>query len=574
MPTVAQESIPAPLAPRLADEQQQKVLEAPRGERLAALAAALGVDENEALSITAGAAGLDIATNLETDPGARGLLPARLVHDFQIIPIRFDAPVSAEGDPEPTAATPLHLASAWPPDPAMADWLRTFTPRPLVWHLAVPERVHQLIIENFGVGSGALEDSDEGYVAPEAQRDAEADVDEDAAVVRFVTDVITQAVDDQATDIHFEPQEGQLRIRYRVDGLLVPVSVPENLLRFQDAIISRVKIMARLNISERRLPQDGRINFKSGGTTLDIRVSTIPTIYAESISLRLLNKKKEAYTMDKLGMSAEEQSQIKSILDYPHGIILVTGPTGSGKSTSLNAFLRQINSTDLRIITIEDPIEYEVPGVNQMQVRSEIGLTFASALRHVLRQAPDVIMVGEIRDRETADIAIRASLTGHLVFSTLHTNDAPGAITRLVDMGIEPFLVASAIELVIAQRLVRRLCPECNRVAPISKIKLLESLAILGCNPAEAESVTTLRAPVGCDRCRGTGYRGRIGLFEIFRLNEEMHSLVLKRESTRTLALSAREHGMRTLGQSGWDKVKAGYTTLDEVLRVITVAEK
>ena len=574
MPTVAQESIPAPLAPRLADEQQQKVLEAPRGERLAALAAALGVDENEALSITAGAAGLDIATNLETDPGARGLLPARLVHDFQIIPIRFDAPVSAEGDPEPTAATPLHLASAWPPDPAMADWLRTFTPRPLVWHLAVPERVHQLIIENFGVGSGALEDSDEGYVAPEAQRDAEADVDEDAAVVRFVTDVITQAVDDQATDIHFEPQEGQLRIRYRVDGLLVPVSVPENLLRFQDAIISRVKIMARLNISERRLPQDGRINFKSGGTTLDIRVSTIPTIYAESISLRLLNKKKEAYTMDKLGMSAEEQSQIKSILDYPHGIILVTGPTGSGKSTSLNAFLRQINSTDLRIITIEDPIEYEVPGVNQMQVRLEIGLTFASALRHVLRQDPDVIMVGEIRDRETADIAIRASLTGHLVFSTLHTNDAPGAITRLVDMGIEPFLVASAIELVIAQRLVRRLCPECNRVAPISKIKLLESLAILGCNPAEAESVTTLRAPVGCDRCRGTGYRGRIGLFEIFRLNEEMHSLVLKRESTRTLALSAREHGMRTLGQSGWDKVKAGYTTLDEVLRVITVAEK
>jgi type II secretory ATPase GspE/PulE/Tfp pilus assembly ATPase PilB-like protein len=209
-----------------------------------------------------------------------------------------------------------------------------------------------------------------------------------------------------------------------------------------------------------------------------------------------------------------------------------------------------------------------------MQVRAEIGLTFASALRHVLRQDPDVIMVGEIRDRETADIAIRASLTGHLVFSTLHTNDAPGAITRLVDMGIEPFLVASAIELVIAQRLVRRLCPECNRAEPVTRVKLLESLAILGCNPAEAETVTSLRAPVGCDRCRGTGYRGRIGLFEIFRLNEDMHTLVLQRESTRTLALSAREHGMRTLGQSGWEKIKAGYTTLDEVLRVITVAEK
>jgi type II secretory ATPase GspE/PulE/Tfp pilus assembly ATPase PilB-like protein len=570
----ALEFLPESIAARLTDEQRQAVLESPRGGRLAALAAALGRGEDEVLPELAKAAGLDIATNLETDPGARGLLPARLVHDFQIIPIRHGAPESPEGEPEATPSTPLHLASAWLPDPSMADWLRTFTPRPLAWHLAIPERVHQLIIENFGVGSGALEDSDEGYVAPEALASTEAEVDEDAAVVRFVTDVITQAVNDQATDIHFEPQEGQLRIRYRVDGLLVPVSVPENLLRFQDAIISRVKIMARLNISERRLPQDGRINFKAAGTTLDIRVSTIPTIYAESISLRLLNKKKEAYTMDKLGMSADEQEQIKKVLDYPHGIILVTGPTGSGKSTSLNAFLRQINSTELRIITIEDPIEYEVPGVNQMQVRSEIGLTFASALRHVLRQDPDVIMVGEIRDRETADIAIRASLTGHLVFSTLHTNDAPGAITRLVDMGIEPFLVASAIELVIAQRLVRRLCPECARMKPVARVKVLESLAILGCNPAEAEGITELRAPVGCDRCRGTGYRGRIGLFEIFRLNEEMHTLVLKRESTRTLAQSAREHGMRTLGQSGWEKIRAGHTTFDEVLRVITVEAK
>jgi len=399
-------------------------------------------------------------------------------------------------------------------------------------------------------------------------------VDEEAAVVRFVSDVISQAVEDQATDIHFEPQEGQLRIRYRVDGLLVPVPVPENLLRFQDAIISRLKIMARLNISERRLPQDGRINFRADSTVLDIRVSTIPTIYAESISLRLLNQKKEAYTMDRLGMSAEEQRQITQILDYPHGIILVTGPTGSGKSTSLNAFLRKINSTDLRIITIEDPIEYEVPGVNQMQVRPEIGLTFADALRHVLRQDPDVIMVGEIRDKDTAEIAIRASLTGHLVFSTLHTNDAPGAITRLVDMGIEPFLVASAIELVIAQRLVRRLCSDCSRLEPVNKIKLRESLAILGCNEEESDWVESLKLPVGCDRCRGTGYRGRIGIFEIFRLNDEMHELVLKRESTRTLTDCARRHGMRTLGQSGWEKVKAGHTTLEEVLRVVTVAEK
>ncbi len=565
-------ALPAALDARLTDEQRVALAEALREKRLSVLSTALALTETETLGLLAEAASLDVATNLEIDPTARGLLPARLAHEFQIIPIRLrtEAELTDPNDPH----APLHLATAWLPDEIMTDWLRTFTARPLVWHLAVPERIHQLIIENYGVGSGSLEDSDDSYVAPETQIQAEEVVDEDAAVVRFVSDVISQAIEDQATDIHFEPQEGQLRIRYRVDGLLVPVPVPENLLRFQDAIISRLKIMARLNISEKRLPQDGRINFRAGTTDLDIRVSTIPTIYAESISLRLLNQKKEAYTMERLGMSAQEQAQITQILDYPHGIILVTGPTGSGKSTSLNAFLRKINSTDLRIITIEDPIEYEVPGVNQMQVRPEIGLTFADALRHVLRQDPDVIMVGEIRDKDTAEIAIRASLTGHLVFSTLHTNDAPGAITRLIDMGIEPFLVASAIELVIAQRLVRRLCPECSRPEPVNKIKLRENLAILGCTEEEAASIDTLKAPVGCDRCRNTGYRGRIGIFEIFRLNDEMHELVLARESTRTLTECARKHGMRTLGQSGWEKVKAGHTTLDEVLRVITVAEK
>jgi len=582
MSPLVQDSLPASLAERLNEEQRQAMAGLPREQRLVYLGTALGMDENTILAAVAEAAGLDVATNLEPDPDSRGLLPARLVNDFQIIPIRFGAPAepaaSGDGDSEEAEVDPdtlpLHLASAWLPDETLNDWIRTFTARPVVWHLGVPERVHQLIIENYGVGSGSLEDTDDGYVAPEALQQTEEIVDEDAAVVRFVTDVITQAVEDQATDIHFEPQEGHLRIRYRVDGLLVPVPLPENLLRFQDAIISRLKIMSRLNISEKRLPQDGRINFKARGTTLDIRVSTIPTIYAESISLRLLNKKKEAHTMEKLGMTRSEQEQVIKVLDYPHGIILVTGPTGSGKSTSLNAFLRKINATDLRIITIEDPIEYEVPGCVQMQVRPEIGLTFADALRHVLRQDPDVIMVGEIRDKDTAEIAIRSSLTGHLVFSTLHTNDAPGAITRLVDMGIEPFLVASAIELVIAQRLVRRLCPECAKPKAVTKIELQEKLAILECDPAEAEAVSELMEPVGCDRCRGTGYRGRIGLFEIFRLNEELHELVLKRESTRTLADCAKRHGMRTLAQSGWEKVKLGHTTLDEVLRVITVTEK
>lgn len=576
--TLTSSMLPAALVERLTEEQRQAISEAPRGHRLHTVAQYLKITEPEALTALAIASELAVASNLEADDAALNVLPARLVHDYQIVPILYRGGTRApmgeppRSDDDPNA--PLHLATAWPADDVMVDWIKTFTNRPLVWHLGVPEKIHQLILQHFGVGSGSLEDSEDSYVAPETAAQAEADVDEDAAVVRFVSDVISQAVADDATDIHFEPQEGQLRIRYRVDGLLVQVPVPENLLRFQDAIISRLKIMARLNISERRLPQDGRINFRANNTVLDIRVSTIPTIYAESISLRLLNQKKEAYNMDKLGMSAGEQGEITKILDYPHGIVLVTGPTGSGKSTSLNAFLRKINSPELRIVTIEDPIEYEVPGVNQMQVRPEIGLKFSDALRHVLRQDPDVIMVGEIRDLDTAEVSIRASLTGHLVFSTLHTNDAPGAITRLIDMGIEPFLVASAIELVIAQRLVRRLCPDCSKPEPISKLRLRDTLSILGLDPSNAEGIEALKSPVGCDRCRSTGYRGRIGIFEILKPNDELHELILKRESTRTLTLCARSHGMRTLQQSGWEKVVAGHTTLDEVLRVITVTEK
>ncbi len=551
-------------------DQLRQLLEAPRGDRQELLAVFRQADSAAILPFLASATGLPIATGLTADTDAVAALPARLVHDYQILPIR-SAP-AATNETAPVNA-PLNLATAWPPDDEMRDWIATFTPRRIRWHLAPADRLRQLVIENYGVGAGSIEDSDEPDTFASGQS-LNIEADADAAVVRFVRDIIGQAVEDGATDIHFEPQEGQLRIRYRVDGLLVPVSVPENLLRYQDAIISRLKIMARLNISEKRLPQDGRINFRAGENTLDIRVSTIPTIYAESVSLRLLNQKREAYTMERLGMDADEQAQITKILDYPHGIVLVTGPTGSGKSTSLNAFLRKINSTDLRIVTVEDPIEYEVPGANQMQVRPEIGLTFASALRHVLRQDPDVIMVGEIRDRETADIAIRASLTGHLVFSTLHTNDAPGAITRLVDMGIEPFLVASAIELVIAQRLVRRLCVDCASRTPISPVKLRDTLAILGLDPSLAEGVTEVPHPVGCERCRGTGYRGRIGLFEIFKPDDSVHDLIVQRGSTRTLAKAARDHGMRTLEHSGWTKVMAGHTTLDEVLRVITVAEK
>ncbi len=568
MPAATMDTLPAALAARLAEPARKALDESLREKRLSLLASGLHLSEAAALAALADATGLPLLDAPQVDKDALATLPARLAHEYQIVPVKKGEPGSGA---QPSTLSPhLHLATPWPPDAIVADWVATFTPRAVRWHLAPADRVQSLINENYGVGSGSLDDADEDSLTPTTSaNDLEADAD--AAVVRFVTEVITQAMAENATDIHFEPQEGELTIRYRVDGLLVPVPLPENLLRFQDAIISRLKIMARLNISEKRLPQDGRIDFRANGASLDIRVSTIPTIYAESVSLRLLNQRKQAYSMDGIGLTPAEQAQIVKVLDYPHGIILVTGPTGSGKSTSLNAFLRKIHSPELRIVTIEDPIEYEVPGANQMQTRAEIGLTFASALRHVLRQDPDVIMVGEIRDLETAEIAIRASLTGHLVFSTLHTNDAPGALTRLTDMGVEPFLVASAVELVIAQRLVRRLCPDCAKREAVDRSALRATLESLQIDPAEADSVTELAAPVGCRSCRQTGFRGRIGLFEILQ-PKPLHDLIIRRESSKALGQLARQHGMRTLQQSGWERVKSGQTSLQELLRTISAS--
>ncbi len=564
------DALPASLTDRLSEAALKSLQECVREKRLALLATSLGLNEAGALEALARTIDLPVLEAPKIDPEALLVLPARLAHEFQVVPVMPPDAAAAQNS-APPAAGPLHLATPWPPNATIADWIATFTPRALAWHLAPADRVQLLINENYGVGSGSLDDADESGLAP-AGASTELEADADAAVVRFVTEVISQAVDENATDIHFEPQEGELCIRYRVDGLLVPVPVPENLLRFQDAIISRLKIMARMNISERRLPQDGRIDFRSNGAALDIRVSTIPTIYAESVSLRLLTQRKQAYTMGGIGLTPPEQALIDKVLGYPHGIILVTGPTGSGKSTSLNAFLRKINSRDLRIVTIEDPIEYEVPGANQMQTHAEIGLTFASALRHVLRQDPDIIMVGEIRDLETAEIAIRASLTGHLVFSTLHTNDAPGALTRLTDMGVEPFLVASAVELVIAQRLVRRLCLDCARREPIDPAALRLTLESMHIPAAEAGGITTLLHPAGCRSCRQTGFRGRIGLFEILQ-PKPLHDLIVRRESSKALGILARQHGMRTLQQSGWERVKAGQTSLDELLRTISTSD-
>ena len=445
----------------------------------------------------------------------------------------------------------------------MDRWIYAVCGRMPEWHLGDPEQVINTITQRFGVGADSLEESD--IITAEAE-DEEAE-DEDAAVIRFVNEVVQKAVSDRATDIHFEPHRDELQIRYRIDGQLVPVRVPDNLIKFQDAIISRLKIMAKLNISEKRRPQDGRIAFGAGDAELDIRISTFPTMYGESVSLRLLNQKSKPLSMRELGLAQNEEEQLERALASPHGIILVTGPTGSGKSTSLTAYIRLINKPERRIITVEDPVEYEVPGVNQTQVHPEIGLTFAHSLRAVLRQDPDVIMVGEIRDRETADIAIRASLTGHLVLSTLHTNDAPGALTRLTDMDIEPFLIASSVEMIIAQRLVRRLCPNCAQPASYDPGQVEGFLATMRIDQSEAQYAHLAKQAVGCERCRKLGFRGRVGIFEILRMSEEIHEHIVKRDSARLIRQTAVSQGMHSLQQSGWEHIKQGTTTFEEVIR-------
>jgi type II secretory ATPase GspE/PulE/Tfp pilus assembly ATPase PilB-like protein len=344
--------------------------------------------------------------------------------------------------------------------------------------------------------------------------------------------------------------------------------MPPQLKRYQAALISRIKVMSGMNIAEKRLPQDGRINVRIKGEELDIRVSTVPTVYGESVSLRLLTRGKIFLSLEKLGFAPKDEGAIREIIIKPHGIFLVTGPTGSGKSTSLYAFLSTINSVHKRIITVEEPVEYELKGINQIAVRPDIGLTFAVGLRHILRQDPNVIMVGEIRDLETAEIAIRAALTGHLVFSTLHTNDAPSAFTRLIDMGIEPFLVASSVEAVMAQRLVRTICPHCKAEQKVER-DYLRRISF----PEDEILTAKFWKGAGCDECRQLGYQGRMGIYELLLLNEAVRPLILNRSPASTIAQRAIEQGMRTLRADGWKKVRDAVTTIEEVLRVTQTEE-
>jgi type II secretion system protein E len=465
----------------------------------------------------------------------------------------------------------LQVAVSNPFDASMLNAVRFDARGPVQFALSPKGEIEKALKNFYGVGAETLGelDQDEATMDLDLPLDKEiTESDQEASVIKFVNQVIWEAFKDRATDIHFEPAEDELRIRYRIDGILHQTPMPPQLKRFQAALISRIKVMSGMNISEKRLPQDGRINVRIKGEEIDIRVSTVPTVYGESVSLRLLTRGKIFLSLDKLGFSPLEEQSIREIIVKPHGIFLVTGPTGSGKSTSLYAFLSTINSVHKRIITIEEPVEYELKGINQIAVRPEIGLTFAMGLRHILRQDPNVIMIGEIRDLETAEIAIRAALTGHLVFSTLHTNDAPSAFTRLIDMGIEPFLVASSVEAVMAQRLVRTICPHCK-----TEQKLEPAYVRRIGFPEEEIATAKFWHGAGCEHCRQLGYQGRMGIYELLVLNEALRPLVMSRAAATTIAQKAMELGMRSLRTDGWNKVRAGQTTIEEVLRVTQIEE-
>ena len=487
------------------------------------------------------------------------LLPSRFVFQHHILPIemRDDAVVLATYDLFNTVGR--QLASQ-------------LLKKPAEWVLVPRGQILRAMKSLYGVGAETFDEilktnrSFEALTDTEDAMDLNAD-DPEASVVKFVNQIIREAIVERATDIHVEPLEGDLRIRYRIDGILHEVAVPPQLRLLQSAIISRLKVMAHMDIAERRLPQDGRINLQSNSANIDVRVSTIPTVNGESISLRLLSRDQtQQFGFERLDLSPGHSRTVQSLLAQPNGIVLVTGPTGSGKSTSLYCFLSSINSVQRRIITIEEPVEYRLPGVSQIDVKPEIDLTFAKGLRHILRQDPNVIMVGEIRDFETAEIAIRAAMTGHLVFSTLHTNDAVGGITRLLDMGVEQFLLASTVRAFLAQRLVRTMCPDCAELVEYP----WEYLSEIG---FPLELGTRFQRGRGCDNCRQTGYQGRLAIYEICVINEGLRRAIVEKRDGGELKQIAVAQGMETLRQDGWRRVAQGKTTIEEVVRVTQTDE-
>jgi general secretion pathway protein E len=490
---------------------------------------------------------------LTSVPGQlREKVPARLALRYHVVPLQQDDSTIWLGlyDPFDLLARQTLAAS-------LREKVRyTMSTRTLIL---------QALRQGYGIGAETFEAILQGRTEEEVNTELKQETnvldldDSEASVVKFVNQILREGLEQRATDIHVEPLSNDLRIRYRIDGVLHEVPVPANIRLLQASVISRLKVMAHLDIAERRLPQDGRINLELLGQPIDVRVATIPSVAGESVSLRLLGQ--ERFTFERLGLDAPSQQRIEHLLTLPNGIVLVTGPTGCGKSTSLYTFLSSLNTHERRIVTVEDPVEYQLPGVIQIAVKPEIDLTFANGLRSILRGDPNVIMVGEMRDRETAEIAIRGALTGHLVFSTLHTNDAIGGITRLLDMAIEPFLVANSVRAFIAQRLVRVLCPHCKKPAEFST-KYLKKVGF------PLESAESVLAAVGCDACRTTGYQGRAAIYEICLVSARLQDLITQNKPASVLRTVAIEEGMVPLRQYGWNKVVAGLTTVEEVVRV------
>lgn len=516
--------------------------------------------EEDVLRWLAAEYGLGYTTldDVEPDRQLLSLFPARILLKEELLPLKRTNGVVEVATSRLFATNGL-------------DALKTLTGLNLVPVLASTEVIQREMKKRLGVGADTIGTlgEEKGFEVVDENPEDDTDLDsaqDEASIIRFVNQVLKDAIDLRASDIHLEPFEDEFRIRYRIDGVLQDVPVPAQLKQFQPAIVSRVKILSHLNIAEKRLPQDGRIKIRIEDSEVDIRVSVIPMLHGEAVVMRLLRQNATLRGMKELDMDKRELDCFRHVLEMPHGIILVTGPTGSGKTSTLYTALNEINDSVRKIITIEDPVEYQLKGVNQIQVSEKAGLTFARGLRSILRHDPDVVLIGEIRDQETAQIAVQASLTGHLVFSTLHTNDAPGAVTRLVDMGVEPYLVASSLEAVLAQRLVRVLCKHCKQPdnSPTAQV-LKEQIGI----PANA----TIYRSVGCRECRNTGFYGRHAIFEWMDTDNEIRQLVLKNSSTDQIRDAARKAGMRTLAEDGWRLVRMGITTVDEVLSVTTAKE-
>ena len=497
--------------------------------------------------------------NVELDRELLSLFPPRILLKEELLPLK-----RVNGSVE-VATSHLFATQG-------LDTLKAMTGLKLKPVLAPSEAIQREMKKRLGVGAdtiGTLEEETPLQVVSEDGSEEDTDLDaaaEDASIIRFVNQVLRDAIELRASDIHLEPFEDEFRIRYRIDGVLQDIPVPAQLKRFQPAIVSRVKILSHLNIAEKRLPQDGRIKIRIDDGEVDIRVSVIPMLHGEAVVMRLLRQNATLRGLRELGMDTPELDRFRRVLQLPHGIILVTGPTGSGKTSTLYTALNEINDAVRKIVTIEDPIEYQLKGVNQIQVSEKAGLTFARGLRSILRHDPDVILIGEIRDQETAQIAVQASLTGHLVFSTLHTNDAPGALTRLVDMGVEPYLVASSLEAVLAQRLVRVLCTHCKQV---DNSPAAHAFKVQVGIPAD----TTIYRSVGCRECRQTGFFGRHAIFEWMDSDDEIRQLILKNSSSDVIRDAARRAGLRTLAEDGWRLVRLGITTVEEVLSVTTAKE-